>query len=148
MDYLSRTFWTDDEIKFREEVRAFCDKEITPIADKLDKGPYPRELIRKIGKAGYMGVHHEKAAGGSARGLSYEIIVAEEISRCNGGLDMARMASATLYGMPVSKFGTPEQKEEVPHTHYPRRQGWLHWHHRTGRGLRYGRHEDACCEGR
>jgi alkylation response protein AidB-like acyl-CoA dehydrogenase len=112
MDYLSRTFWTEDEIKFREEVRAFCDKEITPIADKLDKGPYPRELIRKIGKAGYMGAHHEKAAGGSARGLSYEIIVAEEISRCNGGLDMARMASATLYGMPVSKFGTPEQKRK------------------------------------
>ena len=112
MDYLNKVFWTEDEIKFRDEVRAFCDKEISPVADKLDKGPYPRELIRKIGKAGYMGVHHEKAAGGSARGLSYEIIVAEEISRYNGGLDMARMASATLYGMPVSKFGTPEQKKK------------------------------------
>jgi acyl-CoA dehydrogenase/citronellyl-CoA dehydrogenase len=112
MDYLNKVFWTEDEIKFRDEVRAFCDKEISPVADKLDKGPYPRDLIRKIGKAGYMGVHHEKAAGGSARGLSYEIIVAEEISRCNGGLDMARMASATLYGMPVSKFGAPEQKKK------------------------------------
>jgi alkylation response protein AidB-like acyl-CoA dehydrogenase len=112
MDYLNKVFWTEDEIKFRDEVRAFCDKEISPVADKLDKGPYPRDLIRKIGKAGYMGVHHEKAAGGSARGLSYEIIVAEEISRYNGGLDMARMASATLYGMPVSKFGTPEQKKK------------------------------------
>jgi len=112
MDYLSTVFWTQDEIKFREEVRGFCEKEIAPVSDKLDKSPYPRELISKIGKAGYMGVHHEKAAGGSARGLSYETIVAEEISRCNGGLDMARMASATLYGMPVSKFGTQEQKKK------------------------------------
>ncbi|MHA3964885.1 MAG: acyl-CoA dehydrogenase family protein, partial [Candidatus Thorarchaeota archaeon SMTZ1-45] len=72
VDYLSSTLWTDDEIRFREEVRAFGQKEIAPVADEIDKGPYPRDLIRKIGQAGYMGVHHEKEVGGSARGLSYE----------------------------------------------------------------------------
>ena len=112
VEYLSNALWTEDEINFRREVRAFCDKEISPIADELDKGPYPRELLRKIGKAGYMGVHHDKSVGGTNRGLSYEIIVAEEISATNGGLDMARMASTTLYGMPVSRFGTSEQKKK------------------------------------
>lgn len=111
-DYLSTVLWTDEEIKFREEVRAFCDKEIYPIADEIDKGPFPRELLKKIGQAGFMGVHHDKDVGGSARGLSYEIIVAEEISAANGGLDMARMASTTLYGMPVARFGTDEQKKK------------------------------------
>ncbi|MHA1925598.1 MAG: acyl-CoA dehydrogenase family protein, partial [Candidatus Thorarchaeota archaeon] len=111
-DYLSNTLWTDEELAFRKEVRAFCQREIAPIADEIDKGPYPRELLHKIGQAGYMGVHHEKSVGGTERGLSYEIIVAEEISAVNGGLDMARMASATLYGMPVSKFGTKEQKKK------------------------------------
>jgi alkylation response protein AidB-like acyl-CoA dehydrogenase len=51
-EYLSNVLWTEDEIEFRKEVRAFCDKEIYPIADELDAGPYPRELIRRIGKAG------------------------------------------------------------------------------------------------
>ncbi|MHA1926991.1 MAG: acyl-CoA dehydrogenase family protein [Candidatus Thorarchaeota archaeon] len=111
-DYLSKVLWTDDEIKFREEVRAFCDKEIYPIADDIDKGPYPRELLKKIGQAGFMAVHHDKDVGGTARGLSYEIIVAEEISAANGGLDMARMATTTLYGMPVARFGTDEQKKK------------------------------------
>jgi alkylation response protein AidB-like acyl-CoA dehydrogenase len=111
-DYLSTTLWTEEEVKFREEVRAFCEKEIVPIADDIDKGPYPRKLLKKIGKAGYMGVHHDKDVGGSARGLSYEIIVAEEISAANGGLDMARMSSTTLYGMPIARFGTPEQKKK------------------------------------
>ncbi len=111
-DYLSTALWTDDEIAFRHEVRSFCQKEIAPIADEIDKGPYPRELLKKIGKAGYMGVHHEKSVGGTNRGLSYEIIVAEEISAVNGGLDMARMATTTLYGMPVARFGTPEQKKK------------------------------------
>ena len=112
VDYLSNALWTEDEIKFRKEVQDFCNKEIAPTADEIDKGPYPRELLRKIGKAGYMGVHHDKSVGGSNRGLSYEIIVAEEISAVNGGLDMARMATATLYGMPVARFGTAEQKKK------------------------------------
>lgn len=111
-DYLSDVLWTEEEIKFREEVRAFCQKEIAPIADEIDKGPYPRELIRRIGELGYMGVHHQKSVGGSQRGLSFEIIVAEEVSSVNAGLDMARMASATLYGMPISKFGTDDQKKK------------------------------------
>ncbi len=112
VDYLSNALWTEDEIKFRKEVQEFCNKELAPIADEIDKGPYPRELLRKIGKAGYMGVHHDKSVGGTNRGLSYEIIVAEEISAVNGGLDMARMASTTLYGMPVARFGTKEQKKK------------------------------------
>ncbi|MEM4734904.1 MAG: acyl-CoA dehydrogenase family protein [Candidatus Thorarchaeota archaeon] len=110
--HLSDILWTEDEIAFRQQVREFCMREIAPVADKLDKGPFPRELLRRIGKAGLMGVLHEKSVGGSARGVSYETIVAEEISAVNGGLDMARMASTTLYGMPVSKFGTEEQKKK------------------------------------
>ncbi|MHA1864833.1 MAG: acyl-CoA dehydrogenase family protein [Candidatus Thorarchaeota archaeon] len=112
VDYLSNALWTEDEIKFRKELQAFCNKELAPIADEIDKGPFPRELLRKIGKAGYMGVHHDKSVGGTDRGLSYEIIVAEEISAINGGLDMARMASTTLYGMPLARFGTDEQKKK------------------------------------
>ncbi|MHA1943296.1 MAG: acyl-CoA dehydrogenase family protein [Candidatus Thorarchaeota archaeon] len=112
VDYLSNTLWTKDEIAFRKEVHEFCTKEIAPIADEIDKGPYPRELLSKIGKAGYMGVHHDRSVGGTERGLSYEIIVAEEISAVNGGLDMARMASTTLYGMPLARFGTSEQKKK------------------------------------
>jgi alkylation response protein AidB-like acyl-CoA dehydrogenase len=110
--HLSNVLWTDEEISFREEVRDFCQKEIAPVADEIDHGPYPRDLLRKIAEAGYMGVLHEKEVGGSKRGNSFEIIVAEEISAVNGGLDMARMSSTTLYGMPVSKFGTEEQKEK------------------------------------
>ena len=44
VDYLSNALWTEDEIKFRKELQAFCNKEIAPIADELDKGPFPREL--------------------------------------------------------------------------------------------------------
>ncbi len=112
VDYLTNILWTDDEIAFRKEVQEFCAKEITPFADEIDKGPFPRELLKKIGRVGFMGVHHDKSVGGTERGLSYEIIVAEEISSINGGLDMARMASTTLFGKPVARFGTKEQQRK------------------------------------
>ncbi|MCF2136766.1 MAG: acyl-CoA dehydrogenase family protein [Candidatus Thorarchaeota archaeon] len=110
--HLSTILWTEEELEFRREVREWCEREIAPISDELDKGPYPREMIRKLGKVGYMAVLHEKDVGGSQKGVSYETIVAEEISAVNAGLDMARMASTTLYGKPVSKFGTEEQKKK------------------------------------
>ena len=44
VDYLSNALWTDDEIAFRVKVQEFCAKEIAPIADEIDKGPYPRKL--------------------------------------------------------------------------------------------------------
>ncbi len=112
MEYLSTVLWTEDELEFRRELRAFCEKEIAPHIDEMESGKYPRDLIRRLGQAGYMGVHHSKEAGGTARGLCYEIIVAEEISAVDAGLDMARMASTTLYGMPLTKFGTEEQKKK------------------------------------
>jgi len=110
--YLSNVLWTEEERSFREAVRNFCEKEIYPRAREIDEGPYPRDLIRKLGKEGYMGVHHAEDVGGTNKGLSYEIIVAEEISAANPGVDMARMASTTLYGMPIARFGTDKQKEE------------------------------------
>jgi hypothetical protein len=51
VDYLSNALWTDDEIAFRKELQEFCAKEIAPVADELDKGPYPRELLR-VGQNG------------------------------------------------------------------------------------------------
>ncbi len=112
VNYLTNALWTDDEIAFRKEVQEFCAKEIAPFADEIDKGPFPRELLKKIGKVGFMGVHHDKSVGGTEQGLSYEIIVAEEISAVNGGLDMARMASTTLFGKPIARFGTHEQQQK------------------------------------
>jgi alkylation response protein AidB-like acyl-CoA dehydrogenase len=113
---MSDIFYSEEELAFRDEVRAFCEKEIRPLEEEIqNNNPYPRDLLTKIGKAGYMSVHHPAEYGvgkHAGKGLIYEIIVAEEISAICGGLDMTRMASATLYGKPVAIFGTDAQKEK------------------------------------
>lgn len=113
MDHI---FYSKEELAFKDEVRAFMEKEIVPFEDEIQKNnPYRRDLLRKIGEAGYMSVHHPAEYGvgkHAGKGLIYETIVAEELSAVCAGLDMARMASATLYGKPVAIFGTNEQREK------------------------------------
>jgi len=105
-------FFTEKEIEYRKQVRTFVEKEITPHVDYYEeKDEYPYDLLKKIGRAGYMGQLHSTELGGTDLGLSYEIIVAEEISAAFPALDMSRMASASLFGLPLRNFGTGEQKQ-------------------------------------
>jgi len=108
---MSGVFLTHEELEFRGRVREFSAKEIAPQSDSIEKiGDYPREILRKMGKEGFLKVHHKVESGGSGKGLSYEVIVAEEISAVSASTEMSRLASVTLYGMPISRFGTIEQK--------------------------------------
>ena len=116
MKKMDHIFYTEEELAFRDEVRAFCEKELAPFEDEIQKNnPFRRDLLLKIAQAGYMSVHHPPDVGigkHCGKGLVYETIVAEEISAVIAGLDMARMSSATLFGKPVARFGTPEQIEK------------------------------------
>ncbi|MHA1325630.1 MAG: acyl-CoA dehydrogenase family protein [Candidatus Helarchaeota archaeon] len=103
-------FYTDEEEKFRVELREFIKREILPYDDEIEQGNYPRDLLRKLGEKGYLGMTHGKEYGGSDKGWVYETIVSEEIGAVNGALDMARGATCILYGTPISKFATHEQK--------------------------------------
>ncbi len=106
-------FFTEEENAFRKELREFIEAEIAPhTRDIEENNRYPRDLIKKMGDAGYLAVFHPPEYGGSGKGLSTEIIVCEELSSVNPAMDMGRMASVTLFGAPVRRFGTEEQKKK------------------------------------
>jgi len=105
--------FSEEELTFREKVREFVQKEIIPKVDQIEReNVYPRDIIRKLGEEGFLGILHPKEYGGTNRGLIYEVILAEEISAVCPSLDMSRMSSATLYAMPINRFGTDEQKRK------------------------------------
>jgi len=110
-NFMGDIFLTCEEVEFRQRVREFCKREIAPLSDLIEKmGDYPREILRKMGREGFLKVHHRVESGGTGKGLSYEVILAEEVSAVSASTEMSRLASVTLYGMPVSRFGTIEQK--------------------------------------
>ncbi len=107
-----KMFFSEKENEYREAAQQFVEKEITPFVDEYEeKDEFPYELLKKIGRAGYMGQLHSKELGGTDLGLSYEIIVAEEISAVFPALDMSRMASASLFGLPLRNFGSGDLKQ-------------------------------------
>jgi len=94
-------------------VKTFAKEHVAPFAEEIDTNLlYPREIIAKMGQLGFLGVLHPQEYGGAGKGLSYEIIVAEELSAVSASTEMSRLASVTLYAMPVNRFGTHSQKEK------------------------------------
>ena len=109
---MNHIFFTEEENAFRKELREFIEAEIAPhVQDIEENNRYPRELIKKMGDAGYLAVFHPPEYGGSGKGLSSEIIVCEELSAVSPAMDMGRMSSVTLFGAPLRRYATEEQKQ-------------------------------------
>jgi len=105
--------FSEEELEFREQVREFVRREIVPKADEIERNNiYPRDIIRKLGEDGFLGILYPEEYGGTNRGFVYEVILAEEISAVCPSLDMSRMSSVTLCGMPIYRYGTEEQKSK------------------------------------
>lgn len=109
--------YSKDELSFREIAKEFVDREIVPIAKKVETGaPYPEEdwrvLVRKMGREGYTGLLIPMEYGGMGKSLMYQLIAGEEISAVSPALTMGFGASCTLSAIPILRFGSEEQKQK------------------------------------
>jgi alkylation response protein AidB-like acyl-CoA dehydrogenase len=112
---MSGVLFTEDEIKFRKDVRKFVEQELLPVSEEIERKEdfsLVRRFIAAAGKRGYLGSPFPAKYGGTEKGMGFEIIVAEEVSAVNPGTDMSRAASSVFYSMPVFKFGNEEQKKK------------------------------------
>ncbi|HYU54625.1 MAG TPA: acyl-CoA dehydrogenase family protein [Candidatus Dormibacteraeota bacterium] len=103
-------FESTPEAKFRRRVQSFAKEHVAPVAEKVEEGWFPREVLRKLGEQQLLGVAFSKSDGGLGLGWSFEVIVAEEISAVSGATEMARLASGALYAAPLAHFASRPQK--------------------------------------
>jgi butyryl-CoA dehydrogenase len=102
---------TDGQRMFRETARQFADKEITPIAEKVDElGQFPCETIQRLGELGFMGVTVPEAYGGAGADSVCYVVALEEISRACASHGVIMSVNNSLYCEPLVKFGAEEQK--------------------------------------
>ncbi|HET7404915.1 MAG TPA: acyl-CoA dehydrogenase family protein [Candidatus Bathyarchaeia archaeon] len=101
-----------DERKFREEARKFALDKIAPLAERIEGGYFPREVLTELGRQRLLGAPFDPSDGGLGLGWTFETIVAEEVSAVSGATEMARLASAALYSAPLAYFGNKGQKRE------------------------------------
>jgi alkylation response protein AidB-like acyl-CoA dehydrogenase len=105
--------FTEEQIMLRDMARDFVNKEIKPIAAKIDvEEKIPPELIKQLGELGFLGVAFPEEYGGGGFGEVGYCVMQEEIAR-------GCMSTATFIGAHQSiganviyLGGTEEQKQK------------------------------------
>ena len=109
---------TADEAAFRDEVRAFLQRELTPEVWQAHRDPseqgmwtvdFTRAFRRKLGAAGYIGMGWPKEYGGGGRSRVYQAIFWDEMEYHRApGLDRA----ITYVPNAIMALGSEAQKAE------------------------------------
>ncbi|WP_163997236.1 acyl-CoA dehydrogenase family protein [Pyxidicoccus caerfyrddinensis] len=106
--------FTEEHEAFRKTVRAFVEKEMTPHSLEWDRaGIFPKELFKKCGELGFLGINHDPKYGGSGLDYWYVTAFAEELARSyNAGVNMALLVQSQMATPIINEIGTDEQKRE------------------------------------
>jgi citronellyl-CoA dehydrogenase len=108
------TFFRDEHEIFRKTLRDFVEKELVPHVDEWEAAElFPREVFKRCGELGFLGVHYPEELGGSAGDYWYSVVWGEELvrARCSG-LAMALAVQTDMATPIINELGTKEQKEE------------------------------------
>jgi len=104
--------YTPEQIQLRREVREFATSEIAPHVMEWDEEQtFPLEVVKKMGRLGYMGSIFPEEYGGAGLGyIEYSIII-EELSRVDGSVGIILAAHTSLCSNHIYKAGSEEQKK-------------------------------------
>jgi len=107
-------FYTAEHAAFRDLMRRFVAKEITPFVDEWDDaGSFPRELYNKAAEVGLLGLGFPEAYGGNDGDLFMTIIASQELARCGAGGVLASLLSHTIGCPPIVNVGSEALKQRV-----------------------------------
>ena len=104
--------YTEEHRIFRDALRRFLAKEITPHVDQWEEaGIVPREAWKKMGEQGFLAMNVPEEYGGLGADFLYSVIVTEELVRTNHSGLAASLHTDVVVPYIVS-FATEEQKRK------------------------------------
>ena len=97
---------------FRGTVRRFVEEEIVPNVDEWEeRGQIPRDLFRRMGELGFLGVDFPADHGGGGADFWMSVVLAEELARCrSGGVAFSVIVHTDMSSPWLARLGTEEQK--------------------------------------
>jgi alkylation response protein AidB-like acyl-CoA dehydrogenase len=101
----------EHHVEFRSKIRNFAEKEIRPLAGKLDEeARFSKLLTRRLGEMGLLGITIPIEYGGQNLDTLSYIIAVEELARIDSSQAATVAAHNSLGLAPILNHGTKEQK--------------------------------------
>lgn len=102
----------DTEV-FQEAIEDFCNSEIKPLANQIDKdNEFPTTIWEKLGKMGLLGITVEEEYGGSGLGYLEHVLAMQEVSRASASVGLSYGAHSNLCVNQIRLNGSKEQKKK------------------------------------
>ncbi len=106
--------FSEEQLMMRDAVKEFNDREIVAHRERFEAKDYKltEEVMKKAGELGFLGVAVPEEYGGLGMGFVSTMITCEYISSGNGSLSTAFGAHTGIGTMPITLYGTEEQKQK------------------------------------
>ena len=106
--------FSEEQIMMKESVQEFIDREVWPQKERFEKKDYAltEELMRKAGEFGFLGIAVPEEYDGLGMGFVSTMLVCDYISGATGSLATAFGAHTGIGTMPITLYGTEEQKKK------------------------------------
>ncbi|MCK4717127.1 MAG: acyl-CoA dehydrogenase [Thermoplasmata archaeon] len=105
--------YTEEQLMVQNTARDFAEKEIKPQAAEYDEEEkFNRELYRKMGQVGLMGMTIPKEYGGAGVGKLSYVLALEEVARACGSTALTMEAHNSLSMLHIFEKGTEEQRRK------------------------------------
>lgn len=105
-------YTTHEHTQLRDQIQRFIDREVEPFGQAWeDAGLVPREVLRKLGDAGLLGLMYESQYGGGEADAMTNLVFAEALSQSTfGGFIVTVLVHTDMASPHLHHAGTPQQK--------------------------------------
>jgi len=104
--------FTEEQLMMRNMVRDFAKTEIEPFIERMEQGEFPREIIKKMGELGLMGITVPEEYGGAGMDYTSYIIAINELSKMSAVVGVILSVHTSVGTNPILYFGNEEQKNK------------------------------------
>ena len=104
---------TEEQQIIQAAAREFAQNEIAPVAAEFDEsGEFPVATVQAAADLGFMGVEIPEEYGGAGLDSVSHALIMTEVSAADAAHGTIMGVNNTLYGLPLLRFGSEEQKQE------------------------------------
>ncbi len=107
-------YFTEEHEMFRESLKAFLQKEVIPNIDQWEKDRrIPREVWKKMGDMGFLGLSYPEEYGGSELDFFYDVVFCEETCKVfSGGFSITQNVVQYMSAPYILKYGSDDLKKK------------------------------------